>query len=50
MLTNAVIDSKIPQEGTLQRAVEVDIDIKARKVHILPHAIMTGNEDANATL
>ena len=49
-LTNAVLDTKIPQEGTLQREVKLDIGTKVRLVHILPHVITKRDENTYATL
>ena len=41
MLTNVVTVKNLPQEGTSQREVEVDIGIKLRLMYILPIAITT---------
>ena len=49
-LINAILETGILQEGTLQRVVEVDIGTKVRLVRILPHAITIGDEDAYAIL
>ena len=50
MQMNAVLNTKLPQEGALQIVVELDIGTKVRLVHILQQVITTGDEDTYAKL
>ena len=49
-LTNAVLEVKVPHDGAMQRAVEVEIGRKLWLVQIDLRSITTGNEDVDAKL
>ena len=49
-LTNAVLETRVPQTNLLQRAAEVEISKKVQLIQIVSRAITIGNEDVDATL